>query len=184
MSAWAICPHRFLWVKQAGHEESHKRLKKKCHKFLSYVHLHSSSKRIFFFCCFFDWRLHHVFSPFSVRDSVVERVGSPICRTGFALAFGWAEGESFDETAGETSRFLAPTRGAGSRGRVIVQVSDVLVWLAEARVLLPVSPAEQELCATPEEAHCDTRAKLETCINVIIWYICADSGLLKSGQET
>lgn len=100
-------------------------------------------------------------SPVSVRDSIVKRAGSSVWRTGFSLAFRWAEGEAFDEATGEASGFLATTGGAGSRGRVIVQVGDVLVGLAEAGVLLPVSPAEQELGATPEEAHCDTQSKSE-----------------------
>lgn len=110
-------------------------------------------------------------SPFSVPDSVVKCAGSSVCRTVFALAFRWTEGEAFDEATGEASRFLATNGGAGSCGRVVAQVGDVFVGLTEARVLLPVSPAEQELCATPEEAHCDTISQKKSIV-ICILYIC------------
>lgn len=149
--------------------ESHKRLWKTNttnHELFSFTQLLNSS---------FFWQAPApCLSSFSVRDSVVERAGPSVCRTAFALAFRWTEGEAFDEAAGEASGFLAPTGGAGSCGRVVVQVGHVLVRLAEARVLLPVSSAEQELCATPEEAHCNTQS-WEKSIAVFILYICADS---------
>lgn len=69
---------------------------------------------------------------------------------GFRLT-GRAEREALDEAPGEAAGLLA----SAVRGReVVVHVGDVLVGLAEAGLLLSMSPAEQQLGAALEEAHC------------------------------